>query len=345
MSADASFVASLPPPPCADPWLNVPAAVELSRLETEEEITKAALTEATAASFSAAAEAVLSAKGAGSPPTAASLVASELNLSGEIKLSDVLRGCLLSLDLSENSLEDADVLAGDGWCWLRELKLSSNKLKRWPSSLKCMPALISLDLSFNARLSLNGANLRPLSGLMKLELAGLGLTNLTGADGDDDDDDDDEREPDPKAPIPSTPLSALVSLIELNISENDIETLVALAPLRALPSLQRLDASGNPVADNGRYKRSVQSLVPRLKQLDGDNLSTLTGASKHAGAVKDADSGTSAVFESNRDTSTCSCLEGNPCVEPLCCKNWKQRYFVAHEARKRKGMFEPKGLA
>jgi hypothetical protein len=43
-----------------------------------------------------------------------------------------------------------------------------------------MPALLSLDLSFNP-ISLEGADMRPLAGLIRLELSGCDLRNLTGA--------------------------------------------------------------------------------------------------------------------------------------------------------------------
>lgn len=52
-----------------------------------------------------------------------------------------------------------------------------------------MPALISLDLSFNP-ISLAGADLRPLAGVLRLELSGCDLANLSGAEDEDSDEED-----------------------------------------------------------------------------------------------------------------------------------------------------------
>ena len=44
------------------------------------------------------------------------------------------------------------------------------------------------------------------------------------------------------------------------------------------------------------------------------------------------------AFQQNLDRSSCSCLEGNPCVQPDRCGDWKNRFTVAMNARRRKGM-------
>ena len=50
-----------------------------------------------------------------------------------------------------------------------------------------------------------------------------------------------------------------------------------------------------------------------------------------------ANSGAGTVFESNVDRSSCSCVEGNPCVDSANCLDWKGRFTVAMDARRRKG--------
>lgn len=52
-----------------------------------------------------------------------------------------------------------------------------------------------------------------------------------------------------------------------------------------------------------------------------------------------ADSGTATVFGSNVDRSSCSCIEGNPCVDSANCLDWKNRYTVAMKARHAKGYY------
>ena len=35
----------------------------------------------------------------------------------------------------------------------------------------------------------------------------------------------------------------------------------------------------------------------------------------------------------SNDKSSCSCIEGNPCLSPDCCDNWKDRFKIAHKVR------------
>ena len=329
-----------------DPWKGVPRGIgELTALAAEERLAKASLAaDPGSAGFAQGAAQALQRKGHAANE-AASLVASEIGIKAA-PLDDALRASLVSIALSNNDVDDGDAVLGDASKrnWLREVKLSGNKLKAWPTKLASVcPALVSIDLSFNPRLSLLNADLRPFAGLLKLELAGLGLTNFTGAD--DDEDDDDDGGP-PTTSSTATPLSALRSLYELNVSENDFERLEAFTPLAALKNLAVLDASGCPAAENGRYKRALLEYCPNLQQLDGDKTkSTMSGARPSATATAYEGSGTDSVFGANRDRSSCSCVEGNPCIDPTLCKDWRNRFTVAHEARKRKGIQEPPGLA
>ena len=209
-----------------------------------------------------------------------------------------------------------------------------------------MPALISLDLSFNP-VSLAGANLTPLAGLIRLELSGCDLTNLTGDDDDDDDDEDsDEEKVEGGSGGEGSPLRPLTSLVELNLSDNDISSLAALVPLKQLPALRDVDLSENDVRDVRGYKKSMLEMLPKLARLDGDG----TGQGKILQMSKnislygdDSDSGAATVFGANVDRSSCSCVEGNPCVEPTLCLDWKGRYTVAMNARRKKGYFGEEG--
>ena len=45
------------------------------------------------------------------------------------------------------------------------------------------------------------------------------------------------------------------------------------------------------------------------------------------------------VADQNEDRGSCSCIEGNPCVEPLCCKDWANRFQVAARIRGEMGRF------
>lgn len=50
--------------------------------------------------------------------------------------------------------------------------------------------------------------------------------------------------------------------------------------------------------------------------------------------------GNDEVVQANEDRGSCSCLAGNACVEQYNCKDWKNRYKIAKEVRKIKGMKE-----
>jgi hypothetical protein len=39
------------------------------------------------------------------------------------------------------------------------------------------------------------------------------------------------------------------------------------------------------------------------------------------------------VADGQEDRSSCSCIEGNPCADRICCKDWKNRYEVAARIR------------
>mmetsp|Transcript_29799 Transcript_29799/g.41171 ORF Transcript_29799/g.41171 Transcript_29799/m.41171 type:complete len:454 (+) Transcript_29799:86-1447(+) len=259
------------------------------------------------------------------------LVMTECNLTA-VPMSGHTRSLLVQLDLTNNALPDIYSLTSSGFLWLRELKLTGNKLKGWPAGFEALPALLSLDLSFNTSLSLAGADLTPLAGLWKLDLAGCGLDSLTGSD----DQTGSENEvdcPDTAA----TPLSALTSLTDLNLSENEFTRLGALEPLKNIPQLRILDVQENEeLCEVRQLKQKMLAMLPRLVRLNGDGTGMGSGQ-KYRGPVNYLDSGTGTVFGSNVDRSSCSCVEGNPCAFPDSCLNWKGRYTVAMIARKNKG--------
>ena len=76
----------------------------------------------------------------------------------------------------------------------------------------------------------------------------------------------------------------------------------------------------------------------------GREASTLAGGGgmvmplSHIAGIADAVGGEDEVVAANEDRGNCSCLEGNPCVEKYCCKDWKNRFKIAKAVRKMKGM-------
>lgn len=246
----------------------------------------------------------------------------------------------MSLDLTNNKLLKMDSLLANGWLWLRELKLTGNKLKGWPRGLEGLPALLTLDLSFNEGLDLKGADLTPLMSLWRLALAGCGFCNLTGEEEEEEEDEDEEEAmadvdgATAHGNIPVTPLAACASLTDLDLSENEFTSIRALLPLTQVPQLRALDLQGNE--DLPFYKKKVVKFLPKLAKIDGDGTGMGTGE-KYRGVMCYEGSGTGTVFGSNVDKSSCSCVEGNPCAFPDSCEDWKNRYTIALQVRKNKG--------
>ena len=184
-------------------------------------------------------------------------------------------------------------------------------MKGWPTGLEALPALLSLDLSFNPGLTLAGADLSPLAHCLKLDLAGCDLSSLTAQDDDGDDDENSDGEED-EDDARVTPLSACVSLTDLNLAENEFRRVGALSPLRQLPQLRVLDVQDNEeLSDVGEaaVKRQLLAKLPGLRTFNGDNTGMGSGASGRAALVYEG-SGAGEVFANNVDRSSCSCVEG-----------------------------------
>lgn len=82
-------------------------------------------------------------------------------------------------------------------------------------------------------------------------------------------------------------------------------------------------------------------MLPELTRLDGDG--TKQGKTLPHGRLEHGNSGTATVFGANVDRSSCSCVEGNPCVDAMLCLDWKGRCTVTMMARRKKGYFGEDG--
>lgn len=315
------------PPALHDPWAALTPAAAFAELE-EEEFTNVVVEEEDVLHDDLARFLELKAEqrvsdmeleAAGSPPACLGLIAADCQLT-ECPLKDYLVERLVALDLTGNKLdlEGLETLVQGGLVFLRELKVGGNKFGgAFPSqALALMPALLHLDFSFNPIADLATVDFAPLAGLMKLDLSGCDIETLEdAADG----------------------LKALVSLRELVLTENEIEGLDGVEALQNLPRLAVLDLTENEVCEVRGYKKKVLELLPGLEELDGDKTGTLSKG-KYTGRLDYGNSGTEEIFQQNLDRSSCSCLEGNPCVQPDRCGDWKNRFTVAMNARRRKGL-------
>ena len=94
--------------------------------------------------------------------------------------------------------------------------------------------------------------------------------------------------------------------------------------------------------------------MPLLLNEDGEELPNLEWHNNQSGKKYIARPADQIDFTScvNKDINAvdglyknenCSCLDGNACIDPECCKDWKNREAVAAESRKRKGMRDESG--
>lgn len=144
-----------------------------------------------------------------------------------------------------------------------------------------------------------------------------------------------------------------VSFIELpsvagawqEVNDNAIEELEELEILaKKCKGLLELDFRENEVAEKPGYAKKIAKFFPNLTWLD--NQSRKKYVAKGADATYSAD----ALKEKNVTAvdgmfknESCSCLEGNPCLDRATCKDWANREKVAAEARKRKGLRDDSG--
>jgi len=144
------------------------------------------------------------------------------------------------------------------------------------------------------------------------------------------------------------------TLIELNISENRIESLENLSRYK---NIQILDMSENPISTSSstkEYKDSVLSIFPtslvlfdKSRVLRNDQENTATPTAKPLSSVKNirnkllCNDTIADQMEFTKDK--CSCLEGNPCISKYVCKDWAHREEIAKAVRLQKGIRDLRG--
>lgn len=233
---------------------------------------------------------------------------------------DDQRRWLVAADFSENQLTSVEALGGP--MWLRHLNLGMNPMESLNGLSSAFPRLLVLDVSFIELPSVAGAwqALAELSKLRRLVAEGCSLCSF-----------EDWEE--------------LPSLKTLEVNDNAIEELEELEILaKKCKGLLELDFRENEVAEKPGYAKKIAKFFPNLTWLD--NQSRKKYVAKGADATYSAD----ALKEKNVTAvdgmfknESCSCLEGNPCLDRATCKDWANREKVAAEARKRKGLRDDSG--
>merc|ERR1712151_391986 len=134
-------------------------------------------------------------------------------------------------------------------------------------------------------------------------------------------------------------------LQSLEIVENTVEEIEELATLAArCPSLLRLDLRENPIVTESGYIKHVGKQLPGLEWHNNQSMKKYVakGRDKCDYSASPADGEVAAVDGLFKNES-CSCVEGNPCLDRSTCKDWPNREKVAAEARKRKGLRDDTG--
>ena len=165
-----------------------------------------------------------------------------------------------------------------------------------------------------------------------------------------------------------SPLACLSeTLLTLNLSDNELDDPGAVRPALAslCGTLVELDLRENDLREEMGTKAYTKLMLTdifpnttgagaQLCKLDNkhtgrDAAATAAAAARRGGGgmvmplsqlegIAEAVGGEDEVVAANEDRGSCSCLEGNACVEKFCCKDWKNRFKIARAVRKMKGM-------
>jgi Leucine-rich repeat (LRR) protein len=253
-------------------------------------------------------------------------------------LPDELLPKTVSLSYAQGALTSWSLKATTN---LRQLNLSGCPLNASPffSSVH-LSKLLVLVLDFSDIPSLGELEFSQLHQLKRLSMEACSLSTLHGEDG------------------VASPLEHLKVLEYLNISDNELEDaesiMAALCGVKG--TLIELDLRDNEIREVlGRKKYDTLLLskifdeTTPLQKLDNKTLNRGGGAQVAKVQMLSQVEGianalSSKEFEHLEDRGSCSCLAGNACVEQYNCKDWKNRFKIAKEVRKMKGMEEVPGL-
>eukprot|EP00434_Breviolum_minutum_P007378 symbB.v1.2.006512.t1/scaffold380.1/size216529/2 len=234
--------------------------------------------------------------------------------------TDSQRSWLVSADLSENQLTTIPSLGGP--MWLRHLNLGMNPMESLDGLGNAFPRLLVLDVSFIELSSMDGAwkAFSQVPRLRRLVAEGCSISSFED-------------------------LVELPSLKTLEVNDNAIEELQELDVLaKKCKALLELDFRENEVADLPGYAKKIAKCFPHLTWLDNQSrkkyVAKGANATYSADALKEKDV---IAVDGMFKNESCSCLEGNPCLDRATCKDWANREKVAAEARKRKGLRDDSG--
>ena len=230
---------------------------------------------------------------------------------------------LVALDLADNDIDSVEL----GKSWLRCVDLSSNRLVFHERMFSGSASkLLVLNLSSNKLNDLDAlASLADTcSQLRCLLVRDCGISKLCA--------------PQDAGKLTQS-LTRLQFLQELDVSANLLASTQEATLLCAMKSLVALSLQGNPMCSGtDAYVELCKQLkfsLCKLTNLDGIEVDRMINM--NADFVADAaERSTDAMLV---DSSSCSCLHGNPCAVSYNCRDWDNRFEVAKQARLKKNYF------
>eukprot|EP00658_Telonema_sp_P-2_P002548 TRINITY_DN10960_c0_g1_i2.p1 TRINITY_DN10960_c0_g1~~TRINITY_DN10960_c0_g1_i2.p1 ORF type:complete len:348 (+),score=90.20 TRINITY_DN10960_c0_g1_i2:45-1088(+) len=179
------------------------------------------------------------------------------------------------------------------WPFLRELQMQDTGIERFPD-ITALPELRCLDISFNPLRTQHvpdSAHDR----LMSLSMDGCEIEELSGR-----------------------VCSQLAGLVTLSLTDNLLQDLQALAAIRGCVALTTLNVAENDLCSDTLYPNKLSEWAPSLRRVDvhflgscGPGHVSLGDRTAYLSSTKNQSKG---VMDAQADSSTCSCVEGNPCA-------------------------------
>mmetsp|Transcript_77534 Transcript_77534/g.125758 ORF Transcript_77534/g.125758 Transcript_77534/m.125758 type:complete len:181 (+) Transcript_77534:736-1278(+) len=135
--------------------------------------------------------------------------------------------------------------------------------------------------------------------------------------------------------IGSSGLGAMQNLKKLDLSFNLISAPTELLLLTCLQRLDVLDVGCNEMCAHADYHSCVKAMQQRvgtLKRLNEEAVVNLFVGYGHDAAMQQH-AGEARLAGLDRDQSSCSCIEGTPCLTAESCLDRKNRFSVVYQIR------------
>ena len=336
--------APAPAPTLIDPWCNVPVATQLQLLSDKDDSLSSDITTITVmpGETTAAAVKAVSRLSNISNTSTLNLIMEDNTAETPLIIDTQLASCVVSLSYAQGGLNS---FAANGPNVLRRLNLSGCPLVNGFASKYLESNLLILDLSFCEFSDISALDFSELHNLRHLALESCSIQTLQT--------EDDSNSSDGKASS-SSPLQYLQKLQYLNVSDNELGDIdaVRIGLMCVRSSLTELDLRENELRETLGSKKYLNFLTEevfhKLVKLDNKVLNQgvvgSTAMLSQTAGIREAIGGEDDVVNANEDRGSCSCLAGNACVEKYNCKDWKNRFLIAKEVRKNKGIEEIPGL-